>query len=138
MAFHKRIVSCCISLLLFSNFTSALDRISFEKVSSASSRSLIVGVEPGVLILPSFDLVRSLQNSLQIHLPLYCQNQHNCPLMSSPNSSSLAMIVALLFTPISIHSKSGCPGCPDSAESSNFPQKGCLRTRKLSVLLPES
>ena len=27
-----------------------------------------------------------------------------------------------------IHSKSGCPGCPDSAENSNFPQKVCLRT----------
>ena len=34
--------------------------------------------------------------------------------------------------------KSGCPGCPDSAEDSNFPQKDCLRTRKLSVSVPES
>ena len=32
-----------------------------------------------------------------------------------------------------IHSKSGCPGCLDSAENSNFPQKDCLRTQKLSV-----
>ena len=37
-----------------------------------------------------------------------------------------------------IHSKSGCPGCPDSAENSNFPQKDCLRTRKLSVSVPET
>ena len=38
----------------------------------------------------------------------------------------------------SILSKSGCPGCPDSAENSNFPQKDCLRTQKLSVSVPES
>ena len=37
-----------------------------------------------------------------------------------------------------IHSKSGCPGCPDSAENSNSPQKDCLRTQKLSVSVPES
>ena len=37
-----------------------------------------------------------------------------------------------------IHPKSGCPGCPNSAENSNFPQKDCLRTRKLSVSVPES
>ena len=37
-----------------------------------------------------------------------------------------------------IHSKSGCPGCTDSAENSNFPQKDCLRTQKLSVAIPES
>ena len=39
---------------------------------------------------------------------------------------------------VSIHSKSGCPGCPDSAENSNFPQKYFLRTRKLPVSVPES
>ena len=37
-----------------------------------------------------------------------------------------------------IHPKSGCPGCPDSAKNSNFPQKDCLRSRKLSVSVPES
>ena len=37
-----------------------------------------------------------------------------------------------------IYPKSGCPGCPDSAENSNFPQKDCLRTQKLSVAIPES
>ena len=41
----------------------------------------------------------------------------------------------ICHTNILIHSKSGCP---DSAENSNFPQKGCLRTRKLSVSVPES
>ena len=33
-----------------------------------------------------------------------------------------------------IHSKSGFPGCLESAENSNFPQKDCLRTRKLPNL----
>ena len=42
------------------------------------------------------------------------------------------------MTQKTIHSKSGCPGCPDSAENSNFPQKDCLRTQKLSVSVPES
>ena len=39
---------------------------------------------------------------------------------------------------LGIHSKSGCPGCPDSAENPNFPQKDCLRTQNLSVSVPES
>ena len=46
-------------------------------------------------------------------------------------AAAVAAAVTIVF-------KSGCPGCPDSAEDSNFPQKDCLRTRKLSVSVPET
>ena len=50
----------------------------------------------------------------------------------------IKILVEKIGNLICIHSKSGCPGCPDSAENSNFPQKDCLRTQKLSVSVPES
>ena len=57
---------------------------------------------------------------------------------SNDETSYISFHLFITFFFLSIHSKSGCPGCPDSAENSNFPQKVCLRTRKLSVSVPES